>query len=220
MDWFHEIAQSVFLHVRAALADDYKLAERAIEGLGLVLLFILVAKLRKPGAVREDGWFYLSPGLLSKFVFFAPLLLSLTTFFGLLIVLRAGYRPSWTLQGMMEFSPVILVMAGFGIMAAVAYRAFFKTKIRWNHIHLEKIVSREKVQIAWKDIQEVSEKKDHFLIVSGSKRIRIWSHMNGVPQLVQALGGQEKALGTLQRQTPLTTSWKGGLPSDQIKAPH
>jgi hypothetical protein len=208
--------------IEAALALDGKLMERTAEGLALILLVVLVIKLRKSRAALEDGWFYLSPGLLAKFILAGSLLITLATLSGLAIAFRSGYRLQWDLQGIAEFSPVIALVAGFGTIAAASYAAYFRPRIRWNHTYIEKVSSRGNTRIAWKDIQDIVEKKDsgYFLIVSGAKRIKVWSHMNGVPQLVDALAGSEEALGMLRQLRSSTVSWKGALPSKHIQTPH
>jgi hypothetical protein len=229
MERLYDIAQSIFSRMPASLEQietilmhDGKLMERLIEGLAFILLFVLVLKLRKSRAVLEDGWFYLTPGFLAKFILVGSLLITLATVSGLVIALRSGYRPRWDLHGIAEFSPVVVLIIGFGTIAAASYRAYFKRKIRWNHTYIEKVTSRGTTRIAWKDVQDVIEKKEsgYFLISSGAERIRVWSHMNGVPQLVDALAGRDEALGLLRQLRSSTASWKGALPSAQVRMPH
>lgn len=187
---------------------DSKVVGEILGAFLLSLMLFMAMRLRKGKAVREDGWFYLTPGFLAKFALIGSTLIFFAALIGLIIALRRGYQPTSNTQELISFSPVAALITGFGAMAVAAYIGYFRNKVRWNHTTIEKIVGRRTTRISWKDVQEVQQKKgsDSLWIVAKDTRIKVWTHMNGVEQLIAAMDGHAEAFGLLRQSRPFMES--------------
>jgi hypothetical protein len=192
-----------------ALLETYgiQILGQVLAGLLLLLIFQLATRSRKERAARQSGWFYLSPGLAARFVLLSASLLSLGPLLGGILAFRHGYyKPSFDSDGIRSIGLFAFFILGFGAIAIASYIAYFRNRVRWSHTHIEKIAGRHTTRIAWKDVKEVRQHKgaDHLWIISDKARIKVWTHMAGVPQLIAAIDGVEEALGLLRQIRPTT----------------
>jgi len=134
-------------------------------------------------------------------------MISLGTLAGAVIALRIGYyQPTFDGREVGQIGLFAFFTLGPGALALVFYVFFFRHKVRWNHTYIEKIVGRRTTRIAWKGVQNIHQDKgaDHLWIVSGNARIKVWTHMSGVNQLISAFDGNDEAFGLLRQIKPAT----------------
>jgi len=200
-----------FEEIWLEVADAFsKFIEGILGAAAMGLLFYFAVRFKRSRAVREDGWYYLAPGLIAWFVLIGASLISLGTLLGGAIAWRIDYyKPSFDRDGWSQICMFAFFILGFGAVARASHIFFFRHKIRWNQTVIEKLNGRRMMtRIAWKDVQEIQQKAgaDHLWIVSGKDRIKVWTHMDGVEQLISAINGDETAFGLLRQIRPTMES--------------
>jgi hypothetical protein len=161
----------------------------------LSLLFYLSKRIQRDSVPPDNGWFYLTPGLVPWFALIGSMAMAGAALIIIIIMLFAAKIRVSDPGNIFALGTFLLLGLGFAIGAHAVFISYFRNKVRWNDDCIEKISMRGHVRIAWSEVEDFGYQKGwgKFWVRSKSSRIIFWDGMHGLKQLLCKLAGDEKA---------------------------